>query len=111
MGGGGIILSAEGVKFLGGAGACFPAKFWKSELLELLEMHLKLIIVKKMVMNLSAARQNKAVLHRIKVLESVKQNHKQNKWVSFLDFFFLIFYKGPFKGNHSKNHFYKYVSL
>ena len=31
-GGGGNILSAKGMRFLGGAGACFPGKFRKSEL-------------------------------------------------------------------------------
>ena len=49
-----------------------------------------------MVVNLyngSPAKQNNAVLRRIKVLKSVKQNHKQNKWVSFLYFFSLNFYK------------------
>ena len=42
---------------------------------------------KKMVVNLyngSPAKQKNAVLRRIKVLKSVKENHKQNKWVSFL---------------------------
>ena len=73
---------------------CKIGKIWASRIAR---TAFKIDNRKKMIVNLyngSPTKQNNAVLRRIKVLKSVKQNHKQNKWVSFLYFFSSRFYEG-----------------